>query len=81
MPKPRRLSGDDLLSILSTFGFRFHSQKGSHVKLRRVTESGHKQTLTIPRHKELDAGTIRAIFRQAVRYVPEELLHPLLFTD
>lgn len=81
MPKPKRLSGDDLISILSTFGFDFHSQRGSHVKLRRITDTGHKQTLTVPRHRELDAGTIRAIFRQASRYIPEDELKPLLFTE
>jgi hypothetical protein len=27
-------------------------------------------------HDELDAGTLRAIIRQAARYVPEEQLRP-----
>lgn len=79
MPKPRQLSGDDVIAILSKFGFAVHSQRGSHVKLRRVTPEGTKQTLTIPRHRELDPGTVRAVFRQASRYIPEDDLHPLLF--
>lgn len=81
MPKPKRLSGDDVISIFSTFGFSIHSQRGSHVKLRRVTATGQKQTLTIPRHRELDSGTIRAIFRQASRYIPEDELKKLFFID
>jgi len=81
MPKPKRLSGDDLISILSTFGFTFHSQRGSHVKMRHITATGQKQTLTVPRHRELDPGTIRAIFRQATRYIPEDELKPLLLID
>ena len=79
MPKPKRLSGDEIIGILTAFGFSVYSQRGSHVKLRRLTEKGEKQTLTLPRHKELDAGTIRAIFHQASRYIPEDQLRPCLF--
>ncbi len=79
MSRPKRLSGDEIISILASFGFAIHSQRGSHVKLRRVTVAGQRQTLTVPRHKELDSGTVRAIFRQASQYVPEDQLRPLLF--
>jgi len=34
-PKLKRLSGKEVLSILSKIGFLVHSQKGSHVKLKR----------------------------------------------
>jgi predicted RNA binding protein YcfA (HicA-like mRNA interferase family) len=81
MPKPKRLSGDDVVSILVSFGFRIHSQRGSHIKLRRIAVAGTKQTLTIPRHKELDAGTVRAVFHQAGRYIPEDQLRPHFFVD
>jgi len=27
--------------------------------------------MAIPRHEELDKGTLRAVFRQALRYIPE----------
>jgi len=33
-----------------------------------------KQTLTIPNHPELDKGTLKAIYRQALRYIPENEL-------
>jgi len=79
MSRPKRLSGEDVISILVSFGFVVHSQRGSHVKLRRVTTPGQRQTLTVPRHKELDSGTVRAIFRQASQYVPEDELRPLFF--
>ncbi|MBI5048161.1 MAG: type II toxin-antitoxin system HicA family toxin [Deltaproteobacteria bacterium] len=71
-PKLKRLSGKEVLSILSKFGFSVHSQRGSHVKLRRTSPSGEKQTLTIVMHDELDTGTLRAILRQASRFIPEE---------
>jgi len=74
MPKLRNLSGKDVVRILSRFGFKVVSQRGSHVKLRRILLDGAKQTLTIPLHEELDKGTLRAIFRQALRYIPEEEL-------
>jgi len=72
MPKLRTLSGREVLKILSRFGFEVVSQRGSHVKLRRVLSDGTRQTLTIPLHDELDKGTLRAIYRQALRYITEE---------
>ncbi|MEM3733903.1 MAG: type II toxin-antitoxin system HicA family toxin [Nitrososphaerales archaeon] len=79
MPKLKVLSGKDVVRIFSSFNFRVVSQKGSHVKLRRILEDGTRQTLTIPIHKELDKGTLRAIFRQALRYIPEEALKPYFY--
>jgi hypothetical protein len=51
------------------------------LKLRRISPSGGKQTLTIPRHKELDPGTLRAILRQASVYIPGEELKPYFYTE
>jgi len=76
MPKLKTLSGREVVKILSRFGFKVVSQRGSHVKMRRILLDGTKQTLTIPLHEELDKGTLRAIFRQALRYIPEEDLKP-----
>jgi len=72
MPRLKALSGREVLKVFSKFGFKVVSQRGSHVKLRRVLSDGTKQTLTIPLHEELDKGTLKAIFRQALRYIPEE---------
>ena len=80
-PKLKRLSGTQVLSILRAFGFELHSQRGSHAKLRRLGPLREKQTLTIPLHAELDAGTLRAIMRQAARFIPEAELRPHFFTD
>ena len=81
MPKLRRLSGDAVIGILERYGFAVAAQSGSHVKLRRVSATGEKQTLTIPRHRELDTGTLRAILRQASRYIPSQELRPHFYTD
>ena len=72
MPNLRRLSGAEVVAILGQFGFTTHSQRGSHIKLRRALPDGTNQTLTVPAHSELDTGTCRAIVRQASRFVPEE---------
>jgi len=79
MPKLRILSGKEVVKIPSKFGFEVVSQKGSHVKLRRILSDGTKQTLTVPLHMELDKGTLKAIIRQASRYVPEEELKPYFY--
>ena len=81
MPKLRRLSGPEVIRILRRFGFEVHSQRGSHVKLRRTAPSGAVQMLTIPNHRELDTGTCRAILRQASRYVPAEELGRFFYAD
>ena len=81
MPKFKNLTGDDVIKIFSSFDFEAASQRGSHAKLRRVLSDGTKQSLTIPRHKDLDKGTLRAIFRQALRYIPEEQLRPRFYGD
>ncbi|MBI4166480.1 MAG: type II toxin-antitoxin system HicA family toxin [Acidobacteria bacterium] len=76
MPKLRVLSGRDVVRIFSHFAFTTISQRGSHVKLQRILTDGTRQTLTIPTHYELDRGTLKAIYRQAQRYVAEGELRP-----
>jgi predicted RNA binding protein YcfA (HicA-like mRNA interferase family) len=80
LPRLRRLSGDDVIGILRAFGFDPTGGRGSHVKLRRLTATG-VQILTVPRHRELDTGTLHAIFRQASRFVPEEDLRPHFYAE
>jgi predicted RNA binding protein YcfA (HicA-like mRNA interferase family) len=76
----RRLSGREVLRALSAFGFEVVATRGSHAKLRRILPDGTRQILTIPLHRTLADGTLRAIFRQASRYVAEEALRPWFFT-
>ena len=80
MPKLKRLSGSEVISILSGFGFQIHSQRGSHAKLKRI-EQGQTQILTVPLHKELDRGTLQAIFRQACRFISDSELRSKFYTD
>jgi predicted RNA binding protein YcfA (HicA-like mRNA interferase family) len=80
-PGFRRLSAREVLRALRGFGFDVVSTRGSHAKLRRVLPNGERQTLTLPLHKTLASGTLRAIFRQAVRYVPQAELRRWFFDD
>jgi predicted RNA binding protein YcfA (HicA-like mRNA interferase family) len=81
MPKLKRLSGSEVIKIFAALGFVQVAQRGSHVKIRRLLADGSRQTLTIPAHAELDTGTLRAIYRQALRYITESELQPHFYTD
>jgi predicted RNA binding protein YcfA (HicA-like mRNA interferase family) len=81
MPRLKTLSGPDVVGIFSEFEFVIASQRGSHVKLRRVLLDGTPQTLTIPNHRELDTGTLKAIYRQALRYIADEDLRSHFYSD
>lgn len=81
MPKLKRLSGPEAVSILQNFRFCILSQRGSHIKLRRINQAGEKDTLTVPNHRELDTGTCHAIFRQACRYIPAGELRPFFYSE
>jgi predicted RNA binding protein YcfA (HicA-like mRNA interferase family) len=73
MPKLKVLSGKDLVKIFNEFGFTIQSQKGSHIKLSRLLLD-QKQTLVIPNHTEIDIGTLKAIYRQSLKYISEKEL-------
>ena len=64
MSKIRKLSGHELIRILSKVGFRPKRQKGSHVILIKETKRG-KVGCTVPLHRELKVGTIKGILKQA----------------
>jgi len=64
MPKLPRLSGYEVIKILSDFGFKKKRQKGSHVILIKTTKEG-KVGCAVPLHDELEIGTLLGILRQA----------------
>ena len=81
MQKLRVLSGREVLTILREFGFEKFAQRGSHIKLRRILDSGRTQSLTVPNHDEIDRGTLHAVYRQASRFIPEPELRAKFFTE
>ena len=60
MTRLPRLSGKELIKILSKIGFEIIRQRGSHGFLR------HKdgRTTVVPNHEEIDIGTLLEIIRQ-----------------
>jgi predicted RNA binding protein YcfA (HicA-like mRNA interferase family) len=62
------ISGADCVRALGKIGFEVYRQRGSHIVI--VRKSPPSQT-TIPNHRELDRGTLRAIIRQTGLTVEE----------
>ena len=63
MPKLPIISGIECVKVLSKLGYEIDHQTGSHLILRKKEEP-HRR-LTVPNHKELSKGTLRAIIRQS----------------
>lgn len=72
MSKLPIVSRDKLVKALCKLGYYVRDQKGSHIHLRHPT----KRPLTIPNHKEIARGTLRAIIRDA-DFTTSELLKVL----
>lgn len=58
------LSGREVCAILVAHGFVQARQRGSHVVMQSVTDSG-TITVPVPDHKELRVGTLASIIRQS----------------
>ena len=75
----KNLKAKEVIKIFYSFGFEAVEQRGSHIKLRRVSISG-KQTLLIPNHDPISKGTLKEIFKQAMAYIGKDELFPHFFT-
>lgn len=64
MPKLPRVSGAEAIRALERLGFSRVRQRGSHVVLKKITESGSIGCV-VPLHSELATGTLRGILNQA----------------
>ncbi len=63
-PRLPVVSGDDFVRILKKFGYGVVRQKGSHVRLRHLTDPQRKP-LTVPVHKTLKRGLLHRLLRDA----------------
>ena len=79
MPKLRVLKSKEIIKFLKQQGFVVDRQKGSHIVLAK-TISFSKQVLTIPKHNTLDKGTIKALYNQISRFVPETEIQEFFYT-
>ncbi len=62
MPKLPVVSGAEAVRAFMKAGWRIDRQRGSHVVLLK---EGHPASLSIPQHRELAPGTLRALVRTA----------------
>ena len=72
MPKFPVVSGEEVIKTLKKAGFEQISQKGSHVKLRKIDSDG-KKTVIVPLRKVIRTGTMKSILRQAHMSIEEFL--------
>jgi predicted RNA binding protein YcfA (HicA-like mRNA interferase family) len=59
-PSLPRISGDEAIHALQKLGFNRIRQKGSHVIMRRGSVG-----CVVPLHRELKAGTLSGVLKQA----------------
>ena len=64
-----RIPGREIVKALKKIGYEQDRQRGSHIILRQI-DSPHRR-LTVPDHKEVAKGTLRAIMREAGLTVDE----------
>lgn len=67
MPKLPVVSGDKFVRAMEKLGYYIDRTRGSHMILRCP---GRPQ-LSVPRHRELDRGTLRGLIRDAGLSVEE----------
>jgi predicted RNA binding protein YcfA (HicA-like mRNA interferase family) len=56
------VSGRDVVKALQTIGYVVVRQRGSHIRMRHLTDHSRRPT-TIPDHKTVKLGTLHAILR------------------
>ncbi len=66
------ISGKDAIKALTKAGFFVVRQRGSHVRLKKITSLG-AIFVTVPLHRVLDRGTLRGIISDAGLTVEEFL--------
>lgn len=79
MSKLPVISGDKLIKLLVNLGYEIVRQKGSHVRLRKITEAG-EHNITVPKHSEIAKGTLNDILSKISIWnnMPKEQLIEML---
>lgn len=72
MGKLANISGKEAVKAFAKAGWTMVGQVGSHCVM---TKAGNRANLSIPQHKELSTGTLRALIRSAGMTVDEFLSH------
>ena len=68
MPKLPVISGSEVVKAFQRAGWRVDRQRGSHVVL---VKPGHIASISVPQHREVAPGTLRALIRASGMTVEE----------
>jgi predicted RNA binding protein YcfA (HicA-like mRNA interferase family) len=60
MPRLPQISGREIIRLLESLGYENLRQRGSHVRLRRISAAG-EHNVTVPDHKVVAKGTLSDI--------------------
>lgn len=71
MRLPRDVSGRQLAKLLAQFDYVITRQSGSHIRL--ATRKNGEHHITIPDHRELRMGTLRAILTDVADHLDMNL--------
>lgn len=81
MRLPRDLSGAELVRRLQRrYDYELLRQRGSHIRLVS-RQMGHEHHVTVPRHRQLNVGTLASIISDVANYLEidrDELSQDLL---
>ncbi len=69
----------ELIKLLTKLGYEKVRQKGSHIRMRKITSLG-EHGVTVPNHKEISKGTLNDILSKASLWnsIPKEKLVEML---
>ena len=68
MPRLPKVSGREAVAAFERVGFEVRRQRGSHIVM---VKPGFPDTLSVPDHRQLRPGTLRALIRKAGLTVDE----------
>ena len=79
MQKLPVVSGVNLIKLLIKLGYEVVRQRGSHVRLRKISGIG-EHNITVPKHKEMAKGTLNDILSKVSLWnnIPKDELIDLL---
>ena len=75
MPRLPQVSGATLVKLLLSLGYQVIRQKGSHIRLRKVSALG-EHDITVPNHDAVAKGTLNDILTRVSLWnnIPKEEL-------
>jgi predicted RNA binding protein YcfA (HicA-like mRNA interferase family) len=63
MPRLPQVSGEDVIRLLTSLGYEVIRQRGSHIRLRKMTPLG-EHNVTVPAHRIIAKGTLSDILNR-----------------